>query len=349
LDMPCLLPKGKYTITLTASDSAGLLFCFESKMDLTAMQALQHKSNDYVKEFHEFIQTHGKVYSGVDETVNRFAIFAKNLETINQHNSEGHSWRMGVNEFADLPWEEFKVGRLGYNKQTFRSNRIGVNLSGLVNAPESIDWTTKGAVTGVKNQEQCGSCWAFSTTGSVEGAVEIKSGKLTSLSEQQLVDCSSSYGNMGCNGGLMDYAFKYIIGNGGLCGESAYPYKAVDGTCQTSCTKVSTISSYQDVSQNDEDALQAAVSQQPVSVAIEADQSGFQFYSSGVFSGSCGTSLDHGVLAVGYGTSNGQDYWKVKNSWGASWGQQGYILMARNFQAPYGQCGIAMEPSYPIA
>jgi len=258
---------------------------------------------------------------------------------------------MAVNEFADLTWEEFRVGRFGYNKKTsgFRANKIGVDLRGLISVPDSIDWTTKGAVTGVKNQEQCGSCWAFSTTGSTEGAVEIKSGKLTSLSEQQLVDCSGSYGNMGCGGGLMDYAFKYIIANKGLCSEASYPYTAQDGTCQTSCTKVSTISSYKDVAQNSEDALQAAVASQPVSVAIEADQSGFQFYSSGVFTGACGTSLDHGVLAVGYGTQSGQDYWKVKNSWGASWGTQGYILMARNFQAPYGQCGIAMEPSYPVA
>jgi hypothetical protein len=215
----------------------------------------------------------------------------------------------------------------------------------------SVDWRTKGAVTPVKNQGQCGSCWAFSTTGSVEGAVAIKTGKLTSVSEQQLVDCSGAEGNQGCNGGLMDYAFEYIIKNGGLDTESDYAYTARDGSCNAAkaATKASSISSYKDVAHNSEAQLIAAVTQQPVSVAIEADQSGFQLYKSGVFSGPCGTQLDHGVLAVGYNTdSTGKNYWIVKNSWGASWGLQGYILMAQGKGAA-GICGINMEPSYPTA
>jgi len=348
LSMPSILPKGKYTITLSASDSTGTLLCVEIVMDLRDNQEFAMKQGK-ASAFADFMTTYNKNYESNAELVKRFGIFADNLDMINQHNSEGLSWKMGINEFADMTWEEFRVGRFGYlPKQMI--GKLPVNSVGLYTLPDSVDWTQQGAVTGVKNQGQCGSCWAFSTTGSTEGSVEIKTGKLTSLSEQQLVDCSSAYGNMGCNGGLMDNAFKYIIANGGLCSEDAYPYSGTTGTCKsTSCSSVSKITSFQDVATNNEAALQAAVVQQPISVAIEADQSGFQFYTSGIFTGACGTNLDHGVLAVGYGTENGQAYWKVKNSWGASWGANGYILLGRNMQAPYGQCGIAMDPSYPIA
>jgi len=219
-----------------------------------------------------------------------------------------------------------------------------------VNAATSVDWTAKGVVTPVKNQGSCGSCWAFSTTGSVESNSAIKTGSLISLSEQELVDCSGSYGNDGCDGGLMDYAFEYVKANGGLCTETDYAYTGVDGTCKSSgCTHYNPITGYTDVTQDSETSLETAVTNGPVSVAIEADQYAFQFYSSGVLTGTCGTSLDHGVLAVGYGTTNGQDYWKVKNSWGTSWGEAGYVLICRNCDknGNAGECGILEEPSYP--
>ena len=184
----------------------------------------------------------------------------------------------------------------------------------------------------------------------MEGINAIGGKGLKSLSEQQLVDCSGAQGNQGCNGGLMDDAFQYIIATGGLCSEAAYPYTAADGTCaSSSCTSVNTISGYTDVTPDSDSAFAAAVAQQPVSIAIEADQSSFQFYSGGVMTAACGTALDHGVLAVGYGTDTGVTYFKVKNSWGASWGEAGYIRLARgaSYNSGAGQCGIYSDPSWP--
>jgi len=173
------------------------------------------------------------------------------------------------------------------------------------NYDDEVNWVTKGAVTPVKNQGQCGSCWSFSTTGAVEGAMFIKTGTLQSYSEQQLVDCSGSYGNMGCNGGLMDSAFRYIESHE-LELESAYPYTARDGTCKYVSSKgQGKVRSYHDVQQGSPSQLKAAIAQQPVAIAIEADQAAFQYYTSGVITSGCGQQLDHGVLAVGYGTYNG--------------------------------------------
>merc|ERR1719421_1001035 len=211
---------------------------------------------------------------------------------------------------------------------------------------DSVDWEAKGAVTPVKNQGQCGSCWAFSTTGSVEGAFQIAGNPLTSFSEQDLVSCASSSGNQGCNGGLMDDAFKWIESNG-IASEASYPYTSGSGqtgTCKSSVTAVAKVTGFQDVAQGNEAQLKSSIQAAPTSVAIEADKSAFQLYKSGVFdSATCGKKLDHGVLAVGYGTDSGKDYYKVKNSWGASWGQQGYILMVQGKD----MCGIADSASRP--
>jgi len=295
--------------------------------------------------FEAFKIQHKKSYSTAFEAMRRFRIFKDNLEVIRAHNREGHSYTMAMNQFGDLTHAEFVSSMVGgYKKKTIR-RALNVEVLPTVNLPTSVDWEAKGAVTPVKDQGQCGSCWAFSTTGSVEGITQISTGKLLSLSEQQLVDCSSAEGNQGCNGGLMDQGFQYIIDNKGIGSESSYPYTASDGSCRQ-VASVATISGFKDVTASDESALAAAVAQQPVSVAIEADQSGFQFYSGGVFTGTCGTALDHGVLAVGYGSLNGKDYWKVKNSWAATWGDKGYILLEKGKNAD-GQCGIAMQPSYP--
>lgn len=252
--------------------------------------------------------------------------FTLNLRTVDAHNRRHNqgleTYTMSMNAFSHLSWKEFRSIYIGgYGISTHTSASKGGNNIHYANAtshqpPKSIDWTTKGAVTAVKNQGQCGSCWAFSTTGSLEGAYYLKSGNLRSLSEQQLVDCDRKK-DQGCNGGLMDNAFDFVSANGGLCQETDYPYTGVDGSCQTTCKDVlgTTVTTHTDVDST-EAALMSAIAQQPVSIAIEADQRGFQFYSSGVFSGSCGTTLDHGVLAVGYGIVDNQPYWKVKNSWG---------------------------------
>jgi len=291
-----------------------------------------------------------------EEFFYRYETFKANLNYINAHNTKNSSYTLGLNQFADMTTGEFKNTYLGYKSDLRRGARV-ITLSDLKpGAPNtypsgSLDWSQKGAVTGIKNQGNCGSCWAFSTTGSMEGIIEITSGSLVSLSEQQLVDCAGPYGNEGCNGGLMDNAFQYAMANG-LCTENAYPYTSgntgTKGSCKYpgSCTVSpnTKISGYADVPQS-EDTLGADLDSQPISIAIEADQADFQLYTSGVFSGPCGTNLDHGVLVVGYGTDTGQDYWKVKNSWGVTWGEQGYIRMIRNED----ECGIKLEASYPKA
>jgi len=301
-------------------------------------------------QFANFQERFSKRYQNLQELEARFEIFRANLRNIILHNLDlKQNFTMGINQFTDLTPEEFKLQYVGGLKTEVGSYGCKSFSSSASGAPASIDWRAKGAVTSVKDQGQCGSCWTFSATGAVEGVWAISTGKLVDLSEQELVDCATglSYGSHGCNGGQMEGAFKYIISNG-QCALSSYPYTAKDGSCQK-CSAVAHISSCSDVKPNDQVSLKAAVAQQPVAIAIEADTRYFQSYSSGILtSSSCGTNLDHGVLIVGYGSENGQDYWLVKNSWGTTWGDKGYVKIARSSSTnDAGICGIAMDPSFP--
>ncbi len=286
--------------------------------------------------------------------------FANNDDIIEAHNKLNTTYQLGHNQFSHMTVEEWReYVKLGLMKQETESSAAEVHAApaNMMAVPSSVDWTAAGAVTPVKDQGSCGSCWSFSTTGAIEGAYKIKYGSLVSFSEQMFVDCdmkSNGGSDMGCNGGLMDNAFDWAHKWGGVCTEKDYPYVSgttkARGTCNTSIAKNANAApkSHTDVQKNSDSAMMSALAKQPVSIAIEADQSAFQLYKSGVFTAACGTKLDHGVLAVGYGTLNGVDYYKVKNSWGPNWGDNGYILLARGVSQKEGQCGmLSGPPSYP--
>jgi C1A family cysteine protease len=318
-----------------------------------------HELSFYEDNFFNWVSDY-KVNIGDDDNYdNRFydmlINFANNDDIIETHNANTNkTYTLGHNQFSHLSFTEFKeyvhLGLVRSNSYNMVNLNLNYNVSAL---PTSVDWTTKGAVTSVKDQGNCGSCWSFSATGALEGAYQIKYGTLVSFSEQNLVSCDTT--DSACNGGWMDNAFTWTKTNGGLCTEAGYPYTSgttgQKGTCVTTCSKNTGVTpkSFTDVAKNSDSALMTALAQQPVSIAIEADQPAFQLYKSGVLTGTCGSNLDHGVLAVGYGTyTDGTDYYKVKNSWGTSWGMNGYILIQRGNPQRCGECGILCgPPSYP--
>jgi cathepsin L len=314
--------------------------------------AFDAKLNQYWKLWKE---AHNKLYSDAEEHVRR-AIWENNLKVVQDHNLKAdlgvHTFWLGMNKYADMSITEFTKMMNGYNAtmQGQRTqDRHTFTFNPITDLPDTVDWRDKGYVTGVKDQGQCGSCWAFSTTGSLEGQHFKQTGKLVSISEQNLVDCSTAQGNMGCNGGLMDQAFEYIKVNNGIDTEDSYPYEAIDNQCRFKKENVgATDTGFTDITSKDENALQQAVATVgPISVAIDAGHTSFQLYKHGVYNEPfCSqVRLDHGVLAVGYGTDSGKAYWLVKNSWGEGWGDSGYIKMSRNKR---NQCGIATAASYPL-
>lgn len=333
---------------------------------VAAVGAVSYFDQVIMEEWQAFKLEHDKAYDSDVEDKFRMKMYAENKLRIAKHNQrfqQGHvSYTLKPNKYADMLHHEFVHTMNGFNK-TVKHNKglLGAGKSrkyrgatfippAHVTYPDQVDWRKKGAVTEIKDQGKCGSCWSFSTTGSLEGQHFRKTGFLVSLSEQNLIDCSSKYGNNGCNGGLMDYAFQYIKDNGGIDIEKTYPYEAIDDKCRYNPKNSGADDvGFVDLPNGDEEKLMQAVATiGPVSVAIDASQESFQFYSDGIYydENCSSTELDHGVLVVGYGTDeNGGDYWLVKNSWGRTWGDLGYIKIARNKN---NHCGIATAASYPL-
>jgi len=315
---------------------------------LVGVACAEFIESDYQHAFTNWMHTHNRVYSS-EEFMTRFYNFKFNMDFVDVWNADpSHTHTVELNKFADLSLEEYKRIYLGTHIDG--SARLirdaGIKVDVLVPQGDNVNWAANGAVLPPKDQGQCGSCWAFSTTGSVEALNFIYTKNLISLSEQNLMDCSTKYGNNGCNGGWMDSAFRYIIDNNGIDTESSYPYQTAQGACRFNSANIgATMKSFSDMPSGNEGALQNAILKQPVSVAIDAGHTSFQLYKTGIyFESACSTSnLDHGVLAIGFGSENG-DYYIVKNSWGLNWGMGGYLWMSRNRG---NNCGIATSASVP--
>ncbi|XP_059155054.1 digestive cysteine proteinase 1-like [Physella acuta] len=325
--------------------------CAEQHIMMNPIREYIHNYDDHVHEaFERFKKTHNKVYKDDEEHETRKQIFRKNLRFINSKNRAGLTYTLAVNHLADRSEKEMKVMRgFRYTHGDHGGKKFSLMAMDKQDVPDQWDWRLQGAVTPVKDQAHCGSCWSFSATGAMEGAYFLKNGHLERLSEQQLVDCSWGFNNFGCNGGYQTAAFNYTIQNGGIANEEQYGhYLAIDGFCRSRVVQpVVQLANFTTLPEGDLGALKLAIfNKGPVSVTIDANHHSFFFYANGVYyEPTCKNGLydlDHAVLAVGYGTMNGQDYWLVKNSWSTYWGNDGYILMSQKDN----NCGVATYASF---
>eukprot|EP00743_Colponemidia_sp_Colp-15_P013194 GILK01015236.1.p1 GENE.GILK01015236.1~~GILK01015236.1.p1 ORF type:complete len:456 (-),score=52.29 GILK01015236.1:135-1502(-) len=316
-------------------------------LDSTAL----YTEEEYQDMFAVFRKQYSKTYTPA-EFGPAFQNFKRNLNYVTLKNQEKGiktSFSLALNMYADLTPQAIQEGYTGLNfaaappDMPVNDTFADVDVSRL---PASVDWRTRNAVTAVYNQGSCGGCWAFAASQALESITAIKTGDLTQLSKQQMIDCSTQNG--GCKGGLPSWAFQWILSNGGLASEASYPYRGSQGTCNRGVRSSASLTGFMRVPSYNEAALMAAVAQQPIAIAVQSTQRSFSFYSGGVFDGECGTKYDHAVLLVGYGTDGGKPYWLVKNSWGPSWGERGYIRLARNPAGRgAGKCGITLLAAYP--
>ncbi|KAJ3694275.1 hypothetical protein LUZ60_009755 [Juncus effusus] len=286
-----------------------------------------------------------KVYETETEKENHFKIFSENVKYINEFNKvKNHTYTLAINQFTDLTTAEF-VPLVGRGKLRDEVSKQYVNLTDV--APDSVDWRAKGAVTPVKNQNPCGSCWAFAPVASIESLINIKTGQMTSLSEQEIMDCGPNTST--CAVGYASDSFNFIVSNGGITTEADYPYKAARMACDANklSHKTASISGIEYVMPNDENQLMLRVAQQPVVAYVTS--AGLQHYGSGILSGHCGTVFDHFITLVGYGhDENGVKYWIAKNSWGVAWGDKGFVYLAKDVSTTGGTCGLATHPIFPV-
>mmetsp|Transcript_161232 Transcript_161232/g.391516 ORF Transcript_161232/g.391516 Transcript_161232/m.391516 type:complete len:500 (+) Transcript_161232:126-1625(+) len=339
-----------YVIFITASLAAARV---HSHATSNGVAEAHSPNNSIAWEFDKFCEDFGKNYMP-EERVERLVIFEATLRLIHAENAKGHPFELGLNSYGDLSHLEFLATSLGLKTSNSTKRwgglaHLGSAVAKDVAMPASVDWRKRGAITPVKKQESCSSCWTFSAAGALSAAWEIETGNLVALSEQQLLDCTG--GNTDCRGGNMDSAFGYALG-AGLCTAASYPYQAREGTCRApgSCSvaiPLGSVVGYRDVSPDDERAMMEAVAQQPVSVGIEAKHRSFHFYKTGVYAYNCGVHPNHGVLLVGYGVQGSAPYWLLRNSWGADWGEGGYFRLLRKPSGP-GECGVMTMPSYPV-